>query len=430
MAIAYFQHTPVGRSTQAQPYTAAAHWGYITRPQATAKVLHGNLPIGYHRNAVERWLRDMEDGLRKNGRVCDKFIIALPREMSVEQAEVLLRSYMQEISGGKAPWVATLHDWDTGNPHAHAIFVDRDEDGKRVFKTSDKGSTERLKAIWEQTTNEHMEVLGIDAQIKFGPKLAEELPTPTHAPYHDDAPLSTDISRDPLDENDEDAAFEMEPSMSDRIKTAVYWQRELNTLQGSRRRLSELEELKAEAEARHALFIKQATEKEAQALEASLRAKDAVEDYHRYVKPDGSHKGFELALFGKKLYTSPTRARAEEAQTKSGEATYKAMMESAEARAARERENMEAVILDNVEDKRKQVAHFLNAYGEPQEWDEAEERMNTERLNATADMELADIQLAFEAGEITEEEYLEALHMIGEGQLAREYEAAHEVEAF
>jgi len=131
-----------------------------------------NMPLNWH--AIQRFLKEHEDGLRKNGRVCDKFIIAIPREFSIESAEKVLRSYGRRIGDGKAPFLIAFH-MEENNPHAHMIFIDRDPaTGRRVFGTSELRSTEMLKFHWAEEVNGHFAELGLDTRIEFG-TLTEEI---------------------------------------------------------------------------------------------------------------------------------------------------------------------------------------------------------------------------------------------------------------
>ncbi|TCQ16377.1 MobA/MobL family protein [Rhizobium sp. PP-CC-3G-465] len=102
------------------------------------------------------FLKHAEDRLRKNGRVADKLMLALPRELSADQRVTLVREFAEAVTGGRASWFAAFHDKrkDAKNPHCHLLICDRDvQTGKRVFETSEKGSTERLRVLWESHTN-------------------------------------------------------------------------------------------------------------------------------------------------------------------------------------------------------------------------------------------------------------------------------------
>ncbi len=70
--------------------------------------------------------------------------------------------------GGRIAWLAAIHDQrdDASNPLAHLIIRDKDhETGKRVFDTSEKGSTDRLRQLWETVANRALEQAGTDARI-------------------------------------------------------------------------------------------------------------------------------------------------------------------------------------------------------------------------------------------------------------------------
>ncbi|WP_342150211.1 hypothetical protein [Methylorubrum sp. SB2] len=177
MAVFTFKHAFIGKAKQAAG-TASAHVRYITRKSATHAIASEGMPR--HRHAVQRFMDEREASIRKNGRVCDKFIIAVPKEMDQAQALHTLRRFGNKISHRwdgeqkrvlKASYFLTLQDWDTHNPHCHFVFVDADrETGERVFGTTRKGSTERLRATWENVCNDELERLGIEAKVDRRPQ--------------------------------------------------------------------------------------------------------------------------------------------------------------------------------------------------------------------------------------------------------------------
>ena len=197
LAIYSLNHRSIGKSTHA-PGTAGAHVDYITRDSAARVVLSQHMPS--HRHEAHAWLDQAEASDRKNGRVCDKVMLALPRELSPEERAELVRDFARQVGQGKAPWLAAIHDKgaDAQNPHAHLVIRDKDpETGKRVAGLSEKGSTERLRELWEATVNAHLQraghaaridrrtlaAQGIDrkAQIHIGPRanaMAEQGKTP------------------------------------------------------------------------------------------------------------------------------------------------------------------------------------------------------------------------------------------------------------
>ncbi len=168
MAIYSLHHAAIGRSTHA-PGTAVAHCRYITRSSA-CRVVIGQTPqdIALERRALCAWLKECEAQDRANGRVVDKIMVALPKELDEAQRETLVRAFCGRLTFGEVPWFAALHDTqaDADNPHAHIVLRDRAfANGKRILKTSERGSTERARAIWEEVANEALAAVGSAARI-------------------------------------------------------------------------------------------------------------------------------------------------------------------------------------------------------------------------------------------------------------------------
>lgn len=167
VAIYSLHHSPVGKSTQAQPYTAAAHIGYITRKNAMTQMRFERIPAASPRQ-MAAYLRQCEDTDRVNARVIDKLMLALPRELNDVQRAELVRGYAEDVTQGRAPWLAAFHEKgkDKANPHCHLVLRDRDyETGKRVIGTSEKGSTERLRQKWEEHANRALQRAGHEERI-------------------------------------------------------------------------------------------------------------------------------------------------------------------------------------------------------------------------------------------------------------------------
>lgn len=168
VAIYSLHHSSVGRSTHA-PGTAGAHVGYITRAGSQAEVIAERMPLaalGRSGGQARAWLDEQEAGDRKNGRVIDKVMVAIPRELSAEQQLDLVRGFAEEVTLGRAPWLAAVHRDHPENPHAHIVIRDKDpETGKRVAGLSEKGSTDRLREAWERHANLALERAGQEARI-------------------------------------------------------------------------------------------------------------------------------------------------------------------------------------------------------------------------------------------------------------------------
>lgn len=166
MAIYSLHHQPIGKTTQARPHTSAAHVRYITRPSAASRIEACRMPD--NPSKAQAFMVDAENSDRKNARVADKILLALPRELDAEQRAELVRGYANEVTQGRAPWLAAFHDQgkDAHNPHAHLLIRDRDvQTGKRVAGLSEKGSTEGLRSLWEDHTNRALERAGQEVRI-------------------------------------------------------------------------------------------------------------------------------------------------------------------------------------------------------------------------------------------------------------------------
>jgi len=165
MAIFSLNHSYIGRSKHA-PGAASGSVRYVTRPGACTDSIGKRLPTDPKDLAA--WLDEQEQGDRKNARVIDKLIVALPIELSHEANLQLLSEFCERMTEGRASWYAAVHDGpdDADNPHAHIIFRDRDPDtGQRVMMTTEKGSTERFRQGWEQEVNIALERAGLDVRV-------------------------------------------------------------------------------------------------------------------------------------------------------------------------------------------------------------------------------------------------------------------------
>jgi hypothetical protein len=150
---------------------------YITRPRAASEVIAEHMPADTA--PAMRWMDAEEQASRKNARLIDKVMVALPRELDAVDRARLVEAFAAEVTKGRVPWVAAIHDLgkDAQNPHAHFAFRDRDvETGKRVLRLSDNerdrkkaglepNGTEWLRATWERCANEALERAGRSERI-------------------------------------------------------------------------------------------------------------------------------------------------------------------------------------------------------------------------------------------------------------------------
>ena len=170
MAIFSVRHSTVGRSTHAEG-TAGAHVGYITRAGACRLVMGEHMPIpkaGTKGGPARVWLDEQEAGDRKNARVIDKLRLSLPVELDERRRDQLVKRFVDELTNGEVPWLAAIHDKgkDAANPHVHLVLRDRHiEHGKRALGMSEKGSTERVRELWEREANFALGMAGFEERI-------------------------------------------------------------------------------------------------------------------------------------------------------------------------------------------------------------------------------------------------------------------------
>lgn len=164
MAIFSLNHRPISKQRNAG--LAVAHVRYISRSSAEPVILAARMPEDS--KEAKAWLRSEERSDRKNARVADRIMIALPLELDQAQRIDLVREYCESITGGLASWFVAIHQEgkDSNNPHAHILIRDRSViDGRRVAKLSEKGSTARLREKWQENANMALSEAGYDTTI-------------------------------------------------------------------------------------------------------------------------------------------------------------------------------------------------------------------------------------------------------------------------
>jgi hypothetical protein len=167
----------IGRTTHAAG-TAGAHVRYISRPDAQPVLLSEHMP--YEADPARNFIDRAERAMRKNGRVIDKLRIALPSELDEHQRAVLVESFMADLTSGRVPWFAAIHQTskDAHNPHVHIAVLDRDiETGRRVLRLSDNArdrlaaglpgpkAVEWIRERWEAVCNAALAEAGHDVRI-------------------------------------------------------------------------------------------------------------------------------------------------------------------------------------------------------------------------------------------------------------------------
>lgn len=166
----------------------AAHLKYITRPQAARVVLRERLTCSSDVLAADA--AEVEAETRK-GRVCERFIIALPIEATPDQRRDLVRAFCEAITRGVAGYVAAIHDQhgnDIKNPHAHIVAFDVQQKGggrgrpRSTIGMARKNAVEETAALWAATHNRLMAGWGYGAEsqishLSYAARGIERIPT-------------------------------------------------------------------------------------------------------------------------------------------------------------------------------------------------------------------------------------------------------------
>lgn len=151
----------------AQRGQTAAHLRYITRPQAARVVLRERLGGSDAEAAAEA----ERAALARKGRVCERFIVALPVEATDDQRQALVRAFAERFTQGIAGYVAAIHDTqgnDRWNPHFHLVAFDAHLRGggrgrpRSVLGMARKNAVEDAAETWVELHNAMMRGWGYE----------------------------------------------------------------------------------------------------------------------------------------------------------------------------------------------------------------------------------------------------------------------------
>lgn len=432
---AFLKHSHVGKGSQAEPYTAAAHARYVTRRQAASLIYSERMPKQYH--AVQRFLNQHEDSLRKNGRVIDKFIISVPHDVSEQDAAAALRKFGYRMGKGKAPFLFALHGFDTRNHHAHFIFIDRDPDtGRRVFGTSEKGSSADIKLEWETAANDTFEALGYDVRVKV--KEGYELANDTH--FQDTPEMVEDEALEP--ETDTDTVENTEPVSEESMDAPVIEQERdeqvslaanyVRLLYDTQKELGYLNYAKNQLETARGKYASLVVQRERANLESNLyvaQTKDqlglnalAQERLKQHQRRNGKLKGLRFKVLSYEFKSGARKAAEEardDAQNKQRTADY------IERKRGEYRQHIDSLDTQATEAERDaylRQQELTRVYGSDDAIQNAEKVMSDTVTKAIQEVPIAAARDAYEDHEITAEEYRSFLMAGGYKEELRELE--------
>lgn len=114
-------------------------------------------------NAVEATER------RKDAQLCREINIALPKELTKEQAKALVRAYVQEQFVDRGMVADVAYHWSKQNPHIHVMLTMRsigpDGFGKKVREWNDVRLLQEWREQWAVYANRALERAGSKEQI-------------------------------------------------------------------------------------------------------------------------------------------------------------------------------------------------------------------------------------------------------------------------
>lgn len=151
----------------------AAHLKYITRPQAARAIIRARLT---HPTDAQIAATAESEAETRKGRVCERFILALPVEATPEQREALVKAFGEALTKGVAGYVAAIHDQrgnDTKNPHAHIAAFDVQVKGggrgrpRSTIGMARKNAVEETAALWAEIHNRMMAAWGYGTESQI-----------------------------------------------------------------------------------------------------------------------------------------------------------------------------------------------------------------------------------------------------------------------
>jgi hypothetical protein len=445
VAIPFFHHAYIKKNAQERPYTAVAHFRYITRLQATQYVGSGNgLSTNYHH--VVRMLTERENRIRKDGRVIEKFTIALPREMTMEQGIKTLHNFAFRLTRGRTPYLFSIQDWNEHNPHCHFILIDQDrETGKTVAKAWERNATHRFKRLWQDVANDDLAALGIDARIDFD-AVEEKAQALRDALANDNeavaevAPISTDSAVEPPTESEEippeeftededemarvvhDSRSPKDMTAEERVKAAIGFWGEHETIQHAiDQRDTAMAQYKT-ARTRAEAAALDAAEAIGKTAASEQRLHDARAQYDATHSSSGRAKGFTLSIFGKTLWQSKAAQRSAQAARDFGSANsmYEmALKDKEELEFTSKRRSTEA---NELLEKASMLERHVRVMGTDQELAAASEAYRNSIADHVGDMSLQELVVMVDEGEITSEECRSILTILGRTDDLGEFE--------
>lgn len=408
----------------------------MTRAKACEKVV--TVGLSTHPKALERAANQNEQNSRANARVCDTFHIALPIEMTEGERIATTRSFLWQLTdGGRAKAFAAFHGTDTHNPHIHVMYFDRDADGKRVQNMSERGSTEKMRLLWENACNAKLEEFGYDIRIdrrtleaQIEDSITQEPATldtnavvnnalDTTATERPELPVEAEApDMAPSDEEDSMVIQrEGEHPAHVHVRDALEYDNERQYLHAVQDRIKHHKEGKAQAErqAEELQEIARQHRKQAMAAERAVYLTDKA--LTGYTKSNGKLRGIGISFWGFE-YKNHTRKIGEHLVQ---EKSHHEFVHAVKAKEAADT-TYSAMVLENaarenklsVEAHQRELDHAVQRFGDNITLEKADKLLDASVHAALDKVDLQAIYAEFENGELTAQEAIRAFELLGE----------------
>ena len=407
----HFNHRAVGKKSSA-PGTAAAKVRYMLRAKACEKVV--TVGLSTHPKALERVANENEQNSRANARVCDTFIVGLPVQMDEAERIATTRSFLWQLTdGGKARAFAAFHGTDSHNPHIHIMFFDRGPDGKRVQGMSERGSTERMRILWENACNAKLEEYGYEVRIDRRTLEAQK----ELAPESPEVPLLPEAETVHSSVQEEAMVIEREGKHPPyvHVRDALNHDLERRHLQYVQSQAQHYELTKLQAEADKERLSEIARQYRNEAYTAERLADVVAEQLKDFTRPNGKLRGIEIPLIA---WKTPKRVRGEELTREKALYEQKLTVARQNAKDAEHSagvaENSAREAQLSAEANQRELDASVRAFGDKATLKTADKILDASIQSSLSKVTLSEIYADFENGEITGEEARHAFELLGE----------------
>ncbi len=441
-------HGSIGKSTHSAGFLFR-HANYVVRPSASPEYI--SVGVDADRDAFLSYISTYQHyayrELRANARLADTFQLSLIRGLQPEHHREVLSHFANMLTQERAVMFISIHTDRPDNPHAHAIFIDRDiHTGKPVAMLSHSprdrakagfeiaNGTEYIRALWAQAQNDVLERHHYD--IRVDPRHMAAAPDidvgiSANAPDCPDIHLAPEQLRDDMSaEQDDDMVEEPRLTGADTIRAALRHDDEVTIIDSYR---TERARLTAELDGLTAsLAINEAGQSNAINQVNILTGRlQAVES--QYAGLTGGllfKRGLHVKAFGLE-WKSKKRMAVEGLEGELSRLQFEHMHTAASLEEWRSiaRQTREAIAEKQraIEEHDLRLLNDRQIVGTDKELDEAEQYYTTQRQRALNWSNAQDVQDYYELGQISAHDAQRAFRLMGRDDLAQNIQQGYEI---